>query len=91
MTAVAEDLMGRLAAERSLDPSERATRASDTSLDRARDLLQQISDRLDEGRPADTLPAQLGHLVTDSWDWSAELTTRVLQFTQGLARARGGG
>jgi hypothetical protein len=90
VTAAAEELMRCLAVERSLAPAERRTRAADTSLDRAVDLLQQISDRRDQGRPVESLPAQLGHLVTDSWDWSAELTTRVLQFTQGLARARGG-
>ena len=88
MTKQADALVERVRAERALDRDQRPTRAHDASLDAAIDLLERISRRLDEGAEVRRPAEELGRLVSDSWDWTAELTSAVLAYKQALGRVR---
>ena len=89
MNVTAEDLVRRLEAERAVPESQRSTRATDVSLDGAIERLRRIEGHLAEGTSCGMLPEELAHLVTDSWDWHADLTSEVLRFKQNLGRAAG--
>lgn len=71
-----DQLLADLRAERRLPPEQRPTGAATASLE----LVIRELRRIRGGLTADT--ATIRHLVTDEWQWHAELCERVLTFTR---------